>query len=93
MLSDSPTLYYKEQESTDFITEIPATFDETVALDGKVGEYVAVARRKGETWFVGAMTNWNARELTIDCSFLDEGTYNVVIFSGRGECQHTGHRL
>ncbi|MDA3818437.1 MAG: glycoside hydrolase family 97 protein [Prolixibacteraceae bacterium] len=80
MLSDSPTLYYKEQESTDFITEIPATFDETVALDGEVGEYVAVARQKGETWFVGAMTNWNARELTIDCSFLDEGTYNVVIF-------------
>jgi alpha-glucosidase len=80
MLSDSPTLYYKEQESTDFITEIPATFDETVALHGEVGEYVAVARRKGEKWFVGAMTNWNTRELSIDCSFLDEGTYNVVIF-------------
>ncbi|HKK82023.1 MAG TPA: glycoside hydrolase family 97 catalytic domain-containing protein, partial [Prolixibacteraceae bacterium] len=80
MLSDSPTLYYQEQESTDFIIKIPTTFDETVALDGEVGEYVAIARRKGETWFVGAMTNWSARELTIDCSFLDEGTYNVIIF-------------
>jgi alpha-glucosidase len=51
-----------------------------VALDGKVGEYLALARRKGDTWFVAAMTNWTARELTLDCSFLPEGNYEAEIF-------------
>ena len=80
MLSDNPTIYMKEQECTDFITSVPTTFDETVPLDGKVGEYVAIARKKGETWFVGAMTDWTPRELTIDFSFLGEGTYKAVVF-------------
>ncbi|MBN1145007.1 MAG: glycoside hydrolase family 97 protein [Bacteroidales bacterium] len=80
MLSDNPTVYMKEQECTDFITKIPTTFDETIPLDGKVAEYVSVARKKGDTWFVGAMTNWNPRELTIDFSFLPEGNYQAEIF-------------
>jgi alpha-glucosidase len=80
MLSDSPTLYMKEQECTDFITSIPTTFDETTALDGRVGEYAALARRKGNTWYVGAMSNWDARDLTLDCSFLGEGVYDAVVF-------------
>jgi len=80
MLSDNPTIYMKEQECTDFITKVPTTFDETVPLDGKVGEYLALARKKGDTWFVGAMTNWTARDLTIDCSFLGEGVYQAVVF-------------
>jgi alpha-glucosidase len=80
MLSDNPTIYLKEHECTEFITKIPTTFDETVPLDGKVAEYVTIARRKGETWFVGAMTNWTPRELTIDLSFLGAGEYNAEIF-------------
>jgi len=80
MLSDNPTIYMKEQECTDFITKVPTTFDETVPLDGKVGEYAAVARKKGETWFVGAMTNWTPRELTIDLSFLSDGAYEAAVF-------------
>ncbi len=47
MLSDNPTVYMKEQECTDFITSVPTVFDQTVPLDGKVGEYVALARQKG----------------------------------------------
>jgi len=80
MMADSPTAYMKEQESTTFISQIPTTFDETVALDGKVGEYVAIARRKGDTWFVGGLTNWSAREITLDLSFLDKGAYSAEIF-------------
>ncbi len=80
MLADNPTIYMREQECTDFITSVPTTFDETVALDGKVGEYLALARRKGATWFVGAMTNWTPRSLTIDCSFLPAGEYEAVVF-------------
>jgi alpha-glucosidase len=80
MLSDNPTTYMKEQECTDFITSVPTTFDETVPLDGKVGEYAALARRKGDTWYVGAMTNWDARDLTLDVSFLGDGPYHATIF-------------
>ena len=80
MLSDNPTIYMKEQECTDFITRVPTTFDATVALDGKVGEYVAIARRKGDTWFVGLMSNWSARDLTLDFSFLGDGDYQAVVF-------------
>lgn len=80
MLSDNPTIYLQEQECTDFITKVPVTFDETVPLAGKVGEYVALARRKGNTWYAGAMTNWDSREITLNCSFLDTGVYKAVIF-------------
>jgi len=80
MLSDNPTIYMREQECTDFITSVPVTFDETVPLDGKVGEYLALARKKGATWYVGAMTNWTARDLLLDFSFLGEGDFQAVIF-------------
>lgn len=79
MLSDSPTHYMKEQECTDFITSIPTFTDETAALDGRVGEYAVVARRKGEVWYVGAMSNWEPRDLTIDTSFLGSGLHRAVI--------------
>jgi alpha-glucosidase len=80
MLCDNPIAYMKEQESTDFIAKVPINFDETVALDSRVGEYVALARRKGDTWFVGAMTNWTARDMELDFSFLGEGNYEAEIF-------------
>ncbi len=80
MLADNPSIYMREQECTDFITSVPTTFDETVPLDGKVGEYVALARRKGDTWYLGAMTNWSERELTLDVSFLGKGAYEATVF-------------
>lgn len=80
MLSDNPSIYQREQESTNFIAAIPTTFDATVALDGKVGDFVSIARKKGNTWYAGAMTNWNARDLTIDLSFLGDGSYKATIF-------------
>ena len=81
MLADSPTKYEREQECTDFIVRIPTVYDETVVIDGRMGEYTVVARRKGETWYVAAMTDWTARNLTIDLSFLGEGTYHADIFA------------
>jgi alpha-glucosidase len=80
MLSDNPTTYMKEQQCTDFIVKVPVTFDETVPLDGKVGEYVALARKKSDTWYVGAMTNWTARDIELDFSFLPTGNYEAVVF-------------
>ena len=80
MLADNPTNYMKEQESTRFIASVPTVFDETVALAGKVGEFAAVARRKGDTWYVGAITNWDSKKINLDLSFLPEGNFEAVIF-------------
>ena len=81
MMADSPTKYMQNQECTDFIAQVPTTFDETVALDGRMGEYTVIARRKGTTWFVAAMTDWTPRDLTIDLSFLGEGRHQADIFA------------
>jgi len=78
MLCDSPTNYENEPECTQFIAEIPTVWDRTVALDGKVGEYAVLARRSGDEWYVGGMTDWNAREVEVDLSFLPDGNYRMT---------------
>ena len=70
MLADSPTKYMQNQECTDFIAQIPTVYDEVIPIDGKMGEYVVVAKRKGNKWYVAAMTNWQERDLTIDFSVV-----------------------
>ncbi|HEX7494202.1 MAG TPA: glycoside hydrolase family 97 protein [Bacteroidales bacterium] len=80
MLSDSPSNYMKEQETTDFIVKIPVVWDDIIGIDGKTGEYVLLARRSGKEWFVGALTNWNSRDLDLDLSFLPSGKYSMDIF-------------
>jgi alpha-glucosidase len=80
MLSDAQPLYYRERECTEFLTQIPVEWDEIVPLDGKVGDYVALARRKGNTWYVAAITDWNPRTMEINFDFLGEGkTYKMEI--------------
>ncbi len=80
MLADKPTNYMREQESTEFIASIPTVFDETKALDGKLGEYLLMARRKGDVWYAAAMTNWDDRTIDFDTSFLPNGEYEITIF-------------
>ena len=81
MMADSPTKYMQNQECTDFIAQIPTTFDETIALDGKLGEYTVVARRKGSTWYLAAMTDWTPRDLAVDLGFLKDGRYQADVFA------------
>jgi alpha-glucosidase len=80
MLADNPTIYKREQECTDFIAKIPTVFNETIALDGKLGEYVVIARKNNDAWYVGAMTNWDGRDISIDFSFLGADKYRAEIF-------------
>ncbi len=83
MLADNPTLYYRNDECTRFITCVPQTWDETVALEAKVGEYVIVAKRKGEKWYIGGMTNnqMKQREFELNLDFLKEGrSYRMTAF-------------
>jgi alpha-glucosidase len=80
MLSDSPSNYMKEQECTDFLVKIPVVWDDLKVLDGKVGDYLLLARRSGTDWFVGALTDWNKREMELDLSFLPAGEFMIEIF-------------
>lgn len=80
MLCDTPSNYEREQECTDFISSVPTTWDETVVLDGKMGEYIITARRSGKTWYIGGITNWDARDLEVNLSILGDKVYNGKLF-------------
>ena len=56
----------REPESTDFIAAIPTVWDESIVLDGKMGEYIVTARRKGDVWYIGGITDWTARDIEVD---------------------------
>lgn len=83
MLADNPTLYYRNADCTEFITQVPTTWDETIALVAEVGEVAVVAKRKGDKWFIGGMTNnnENVREMEISLDFLNGGkNYKMTSF-------------
>lgn len=77
MLPDSPSDYYREKECTDFIRRIPVVWDETKLLEGKMAKYTIIARRSGNEWFVGAITDWNERVIDLKTDFLQQGRYRL----------------
>lgn len=80
MLADNPFNYLREPETTSFITSVPVTWDETKVLDGRVGEYIVKAKRKGEKWFIGAMGNDQTHDLKAKVSFLKPGiNYQITL--------------
>lgn len=81
MLADSPSNYSRNPECTSFIAGVPVTWDQTEVVAARVADYIAVARRKDDTWYLGALTDWDARTLEADLSFLPHGEYIVEIFS------------
>ena len=82
MLADNPVYYYRENDCTEFITDIPVTWDETRILSAKIGEYIVLARKKGKDWYVGAITNDCGRSIDINLDFLDsKNQYELTSFS------------
>ena len=77
MLPDSPSDYYLEEECIDFIAGIPVVWDEIRVLQANIGETTALARRKDDTWYIAAITNWNEKELNISLDFLDNKNYKL----------------
>ena len=77
MLPDSPSDYLQEDECTSFLTKIPTVWDETKVIDAQIGEYVIIARRKDNTWFIAAITNWDNRKLQVKLDFLPIGNYQI----------------
>ena len=88
MLCDAPTNYELEPDYTRFIASIPDEWDETRVLQGELGKYIVTARRKGDTWYVGGQTNWDARTIELPLSFLDEGAHFVTILTDGINANH-----
>ena len=81
MLCDNPSNYKQEPECTGFIASVPEVWDQSIALDGQIGGYVVMARKKGADWYIGAISNWQGRDLDLDLSFLDNGgAYIAEVF-------------
>ncbi|MDE6352733.1 MAG: glycoside hydrolase family 97 protein [Muribaculaceae bacterium] len=81
MLCDSPSAYRREPESTAFIAEIPTVWDETRVLDAKMGEYIITARRAGDTWYVGGITDRSPRDIEVDLSFIAKPQAEMTLFA------------
>jgi alpha-glucosidase len=79
VLCDSPK-NYRGQPGVDFLKNIPTVWDDTRVLDGAMGQHIAIARRSGNKWFLGAMTDQNAREISVKLDFLGEGSWKAKIW-------------
>ena len=91
MLADSPTNYRREPECLEFLAGVPTVWDETRVLEAVVGDAVLAARRNGTRWFVGAMTDENAREMVLDLSFLGEGALTMTLFEDGPNADRNGN--
>ena len=94
MLADTPQQYDRNPGSRDFIASVPTVWDETRILQGRMGELLVVARRSGEHWYVGGATNWDARDIDLDLSFLTQGTdYHGTLYSDGPNAHRIGTDL
>ena len=89
MLCDSPSAYLKEMETVGFITSIPTVWDETRALQAEAGEYVVMARRKGDTWYLGGLSDWNERDVELDIRFIGKAEAQATIFKDGKNAQRS----
>jgi alpha-glucosidase len=79
LFSGNPSQGLLEPAFMELIGSVPTTWDTTMILDARVGDYIITARRKGHDWYIGGMTDWTARTLTFDLSFLEKMKYDAVI--------------
>jgi alpha-glucosidase len=77
MLADAPSHYMDEEECMQFLAVVPTVWDDTHVLEAEFGNHILLARKSGEEWYVGGMTDWNAHDVVLDLSFLTPGTYDI----------------
>lgn len=80
MLCDSPVKYRAAHECAEFIAAVPTVWDETIAVDGEIARHITIARRSGDVWYIGALTDWEPRSFEFDLNFLPEGDFIVEVF-------------
>ncbi len=89
MLCDAPSNYYKEPEVMEFLSAVPTVWDETIVLKAKVSDYLIVARRNGDDWYIGGMTDWDERDFMLDLSFLPKGKkYEMTLYQDGKNANH-----
>ena len=81
MVCDSPSNYNQAPGYADFIGSVPTVWDETIALDAAIGEHLVMARRNGDNWYIGAMTDWTPRDMELVLDFLPAGTWKMRSFA------------
>ena len=91
MLADSPSHYLREPETMKFLQPVPTVWDETKVLAARMGDYVCIARRRGRDWYIGAMTDWTARTLDIDFSFLPNGRFEITAYEDGPNAERMGN--
>ncbi len=92
MLSDYPEAY-DQNPGMEFLDKVPTVWDDTKVLNGEPAQYVTIARRHGDAWYLGSMTNWDARDLQLHLDFLGEGEYEAQIFSDGPDADTVGTSL
>lgn len=85
MLADSPTMYEADSVALQFLSKVPVSWDQSIALEGTIGETIAIARRSGKVWYVSAMNAGVAADITIDFDFLKDATYETTLFEEGSE--------
>ena len=93
VICDAPYVYRNSPDGLDFLKIVPTTWDETKVLKGEVGDFIAVARRSGDEWYVGCMTDWTPREMEISLDFLGEGSYKAVIWADAPDADEHPEKL
>jgi alpha-glucosidase len=86
MVADAPQAY-EGQPEFQFIKDVPTTWDETRGLQGRPGESITVARRKGRDWFVGSITNWSPRDVAVPLTFLGPGKFTAEIYQDAADAE------
>lgn len=80
-LSDSPDEYRKYPDILNYLAKVPTTWEQTIPLQARVGEYAVLAKRNENTWYIGGLNAWGERGVKVDCSFLQSGKkYSAEIF-------------
>ena len=93
VICDSPYNYRASPAGLDFLKIVPTTWDDTKVLHGQVGDFITVARRNADTWYIGSMTDWTERSLEIPLDFLGKGKYQAEIWMDADEADEYPDRL
>ena len=76
----------KGKKELDFIKKVPAAWSETKVLNAKIGEYLTIARKNGDNWFIGSMTGDSSQSFKLNLDFLDDGkTYKTIIYADEND--------
>jgi len=90
--ADHPS-HYAGQPGLDFLKIVPTVWDDTRVLDANVGEHVVIARRNGDRWFLGALTDRNARDLSVKLDFLGPGSWKLKLWKDAPDSDSNGEQL